>query len=190
MGTKYKFLKYTLASSLLMPLSFGSTLSNVGDTIDAVSTVAAAVTQQAEFNLGNSTQGAAEATPMIVSVTVNDNSADGFTVSVDPANGFYQNTSTSGADDGDKINYKMQCTALSNSASDTITNNYSSATNITSGNSVNIYSASTVTVPTCSAASGHESPCIASPTCTFTVTENPNEGFAGDYTETLVFAIS
>lgn len=186
MGTKYKFLKYTLASSLLMPLSFGGTLQ---ETIDPLSTVTTDTVVAPTFNTKSATSSASSNATF--NVTVYDNTSNGFTIQAKGLNKGYLVDSGDPTKDGDLLTYTMVCGNLTNDASDSISNAFSSAKAFGSANTnENVYVLASPTVTTCTASSGAVSPCTTSPTCTIALSENPNDSFAGDYTETITFTIS
>ena len=189
MGTKYKFLKYTLASSLLIPLSFGT---NLTETIDTLTTVTIEDVSGPGFNTRSATSSAS--TDATFKVTVYDNSSDGYTIKAKGANKGYLVSGGSTSTDGDLLEYTMICGNLTNNGggtSDTISNAFSSAKAFGAANTAeNVYALSSPTVTTCTASSGAVAPCTTSPTCTIALSENPNDGFAGEYTETITFSLT
>jgi archaellin len=186
MGTKYKFLKYTLASSLLMPLSFGTDLQ---ETITEVTTVTIDTVSAPVFNTTSATSSAS--TDATFNVTVYDNSSNGFTIQAKGLNAGYLVASGDSTKDGDLLEYTMVCGNLTNDAGDSISNAFSSAKAFGSANTLeNVYVLASPKVTTCTASSGAVAPCTTSPTCTIALSENPNDSFAGDYTETITFTIS
>ena len=190
MGTKYKFLKYTLASSLLMPLSFGAT-SGTSSPSDSV-----AVLNEIEVNSGSITiteksgidgsDGSFTGTDFM-ELEFQNNDPDGYTVTITPTKGFLQNASLTV--DGGKINYNLACDAYYIQDGSTQVSAHSG--DVSSTDAITVYNLDDPAAATsvCSTGSGG---CQQAPDCDLTLVsgEDVDELFAGTYTDTFTVAIA
>ena len=185
MGTKYKFLKYTLVSSLLMPLSFGSTAETSGS-VAAINSIAinggtisitpTNIDSAGVFNGADAFE-----------LEFANNDPDGYTVTVTAEDGFLQLGSN--ATDGGKVSYTLACDTF-NYANGVDANIAMSAADI----GTSAYTVYTVTNPPAntvvnsSASNGGQQ----APDCDIALAsgETVDELLAGTYTESFTVAIA
>ena len=191
MGTKYKFLKYTLASSLLMPLSFAATSGSSAPSgsvapLNEIVINSGSITITEKSGIDGS-DGSFTGTDFM-ELEFQNNDPDGYTVKITPTKGFLQNASLT--TDGGKINYTLACDAYNLQDGSTQVSAHSAAA-VTDTSDITIYNVSTPAASTNVCSSGGTG-CQLAPDCDLALGsgEDVDELFAGTYTDTFTVAIA
>ena len=187
MGTKYKFLKYTLASSLLMPLSFGGTTAETSGSVAAVNSIAINAGSISITPTGIDSAGVFNGADAF-EIEFANNDPDGYTVTVTPQDGFLQLGSNT--TDGGKVFYTLACDNFTFVNGDDPSMAYS-ATAVSGTSAISVYDVSNPTANTVvnsTAANGG----TQAPDCDIGLGtgETVAELLTGSYTESFTVAIS